>query len=703
MDSPVHGRPSRFGPLSSTQHTPLAEASIHSPPREDDGTDEDGVTVYAFDDIDDEGRGSSEDFDQELEAEAVEDEDEEEEVGHYYDDEDHEDHEDNEDSLDYAEPHEPTYFGDLDSYLLDDMDVSENAGVPLEYLVNALTNDMDVDSPAGSDGDFDPVAPDVAAMAHAAATAADAQEAAYEGMVTPVANILFGEFDPADAWTAHPFSLSNPNPAVIGPSNYGLTDFLRHWARQSRVMQLARSSCPWPARVNSLDDDTQLSWVGYDDLDGDQCDFQGIDWEDLGVTRRDARERRLLTYANYVNVPGSDRWAPNLSDVALPCTESFFRFRRMDIKRDVHLSHFQLRNVFASTSHSRVFYPAIGSLQQFNPMSGHGRAIMKISSTPTAQVSTLAAGYGILVAGSFGGEYILRHLDSGEPEKTACHEGVISSSNSTSGITNHVAVHQARTSSVPLAAFASNDNCFRVLDIATETWLSQETLDFAPNCTALSPDGRLRVMVGDTFDVVITTAEPRTPGGQPEILHRLSGHRDYGFACDWADDGWTVATAFQDKAVKIWDARRLTDSSGNAVSVCTIRSEMAGVRSLRFSPIGSGQRVLVAAEEADFVNIIDAQTFRSKQTLDLFGELGGISFANGGQDLMVLCCDRTRGGILQLERCGQRGKLLWDLDGEPSWATHDWPRSMFTEEKRVKERSSRRRRKVGARLEIEPF
>jgi hypothetical protein len=70
---------------------------------------------------------------------------------------------------------------------------------------------------------------------------------------------------------------------------------------------MARGSCPWPARVNTLQS-SQDEVIEFDDLEGDQCDFQGVDWEDIGVTRSDARERRLLTYSNYVNIPGSDRW-----------------------------------------------------------------------------------------------------------------------------------------------------------------------------------------------------------------------------------------------------------------------------------------------------------------------------------------------------------------------------------------------------------
>ena len=82
--------------------------------------------------------------------------------------------------------------------------------------------------------------------------------------------------------------------------------------------------------------------------------------------------------------------------------------------------------------------------------------------------------------------------------------------------------------------------------------------------------------------------------------------------CFVATEECAAATGFQDKSIKIWDARRWTNSRGVATPVCTLRSEMAGVRALKFSPVGSGKRVLVAAEEADFVNIIDAQTFQAK-------------------------------------------------------------------------------------------
>ncbi|UKZ73118.1 hypothetical protein TrVFT333_000759 [Trichoderma virens FT-333] len=263
------------------------------------------------------------------------------------------------------------------------------------------------------------------------------------------------------------------------------------------------------------------------------------------------------------------------------------------------------------------------------------------SGTSAPAISTLDAGCGVLMAGTFNGDYFLQSLTA--EDKKNYSEGQIS--NDVSGITNHIKIYKPRRSDSPAAAIASNDQGFRLLDIQTQKYISKFTYPFALNCSAISPDGRLRVVVGDDLNVLITSAETG------EILQQLGGHRDYGFACDWSDNGYHVATGFQDKTVKIWDARYWRNANGVSKPVCTIATEMAGVRNLRFSPSGSGRPILAAAEEADFINLIDAQTFRSKQVIDVFGEIGGVAFTNDGQDLNVLCCDAHRGGLLQFERC----------------------------------------------------
>ncbi|KAK2611121.1 hypothetical protein N8I77_004497 [Diaporthe amygdali] len=507
--------------------------------------------------------------------------------------------------------------------------------------------------------------------------------------------------------TAHTNFMNNPNTVALSPENYNLADFIRVWAWQNGVWQgvsRERGRYPWLDRI-SPQITKDLSRVEYQDLEGDSCDVQGMNWDDLGVTRSEARERRLLTYKNYVNIPRSDRWQEHHD--ALPCTENYFRFRRLNVRKNVNLTHFQLRNVLASTSRSQVFYPGQMTVHQFNPISGKGKIAMKAQETPHLQVSTLAAAHGTLIAGGFFGEYCFRRLDSDEEFGSAqVQEGTITNDNS--GITNHVQLHLSRNSSSPKAAFASNDKGFRVLDIETDKFVSDMSFQQPINCSAISPDCRLRVMVGDQQQVFIAKAEA---DGQPEILQCLEGHEDFGFACDWADDGWTVATGFQDKSIKIWDARRWTNARGIATPVCTLRSEMAGVRALKFSPVGSGKRVLVAAEEADFVNIIDAQTFQAKQTFDFFGEIGGVSFVNEGQDLHVLCCDRVRGGLFQLERCGVGAERNYDVDDlrhrpyDRWWknTTYDWHEFKTTPKQIKRHSDSRRRRRALALEPLSPF
>ncbi|KAK0729382.1 hypothetical protein B0T21DRAFT_211580 [Apiosordaria backusii] len=761
-------QPRRLGSLinqtfvSLAQSTEAFQSTSAFPSTSHYGGHPELIAAYSPDEADDEGEGSSYDLDEDEDDDDIyldEDDSEGEHSSDNYPDENLDEYSHNQEALCYDDPYSfpvhnhPPRPSDVpphpDLYLSEESDFSDGAGTPLvnhySDVLNLLSHDMDIESASETDagidyssheedavldgnqlgtnigpepslqsGDdvfFDAQPPVVAPMVHYMTGAP------YHPIPPPAPNPPMIHHPIMTTWFegGHPVALTNPNPVTLGPSNYGLSDFLHHWARQSNMLQgLVRGRAPWPAHINELGS-SKTTCIKRDDLQGDRCDFQGINWDYLGVKRKDARERRLLTYNNYVNIPGSDKWTPDLPDIMLPQTESFFRFRRMDIRRDVNLSHFQLRYLLSSISRSRAFYANSNSIQQLNPISGESRSIVKLSNTPGSQISTLIADHGVLVAGNFIGEYMIRHLNSDEPESKACHTGTISTSHS--GITNHAQVYQSRTSSSPIAAFASNDEVLRTMDITTETFLSRENYDFPLNCTALSPDKRLRVMVGDTLSVTITAAESTLPDSRPEVLRELSGHHDFGFACDWADDGWTIATAFQDKSVKIWDARYLTDSSGSSVPLCTIRTQMAGARNLKFSPVGSGKRVLVAAEEADYINIIDAQTFRSKQTLDVFGEIGGVTFTNGGQDLMVLCCDRDRGGVLQFERCGLGGESTWNLADEDckpvrlgddplrhrGGSTYDWPDSIFTENRRRKESATKRHRKGAAQFDLEPF
>ncbi|KAH8815225.1 WD40-repeat-containing domain protein [Xylogone sp. PMI_703] len=420
------------------------------------------------------------------------------------------------------------------------------------------------------------------------------------------------------------------------------------------------------------------SSVRRDELNGERYDIQGLDWEKIGVTRAEARHMRRETYKNYTNLQIHPRLHAREERTILSDHENFFRFRRLDSTHNVNLSHFQLRNLLACSSRNQVFYAGRSEILRVDTLTeetspdysttndleprNYG-TIMDLTDPDVQgaslygngiQVSTLTVAHDILVAGGFAGEYAMLNLRGSKSTKHV--EGLIT--DHINGITNHIEVNLSRGSSLPRAAFASNDNGVRILDIGTNKFIAHHKYDHAINCTAGSPDHRLRVLVGDNRKVLICNAETG------EILQELEGHRDYGFACDWASDGVTVATGNQDMLVKIWDARKWTTTSGAPYPVATIQADMAGVRKLKFSPLGSGKRVLVAAEPADTLSIIDAETFSTKQTLDFFGEIGGFDFANNGQDLIVANCDSMRGGLVMFERCGHASEALYATDRE---------------------------------------
>jgi WD40 repeat protein len=255
-------------------------------------------------------------------------------------------------------------------------------------------------------------------------------------------------------------------------------------------------------------------------------------------------------------------------------------------------------------------------------------------------ITTIASSDNVLIAGAFDGEYAITDLTS--TYQTPCVFGRTAdvSRETRSRIVNHLHLFEGRTTYHPQAVLCSNDYHLRVLDCATNQFTRSFLYPAAVNCSATSPNGRMRVVVGDFQETLITNAET----GQPfETLH---SHADDAFACAWADDGIHVATAAQDSTIVVWDARNW------AKPITTLTSQLGVTRSLRFSPIGSGPRVLIAAEADDYINVINAQTFETKQVFDFFGPIGGVTFTPDGQSLFIANGERTFGGIIELERIG---------------------------------------------------
>lgn len=403
--------------------------------------------------------------------------------------------------------------------------------------------------------------------------------------------------------------------------------------------------------------------------DREQCDYQGIHWSRYQITQQKAREVRRMTYKNLTNlVPPEQNFATKafkakFPGTVIPSSDCYFRFNEMDMKRRPHFSHFQLRHNLAATSKNAIFYTnrpqqhdAVSAWDAFrsqhktivcfNPETGTEECAMDVKkrynkdAPKICKIHTLTAGNGVLVAGSFEGVYAMKSLSA--DFESAPVIGTIGTGGDVS--TNHIHTHLDRQSGLPRVVFDSNDRSVRILDCTTSNWVACHNYPYQVNCSTTSPDGRLRLLNGDDCKPIVANAETG------KTLAKLPGHNDFGFACDWAPDGITMATGHQDGLVKVWDARKLNQS------IATIAMEQAGCRSLHFSPLGSGKRVLVLAEPADFVHIVDGQTFESKQTIDFFGEISGISMPPDGSKLYIANADAKYGGLMEFERSWDRSK-----------------------------------------------
>jgi WD40 repeat protein len=160
------------------------------------------------------------------------------------------------------------------------------------------------------------------------------------------------------------------------------------------------------------------------------------------------------------------------------------------------------------------------------------------------------------------------------------------------------------------------------------------------NCTALSPCGRLRLLVGDFPNTLLTDARCAAA----TLLHSLPTP-PLSFAAAWApDNAWYVATASDFGDFRLWDARMWR-------VFASFRATMAPVRALRFAPLGpGGSLALFAAESFDRVHVVDVLAARCVQTMQFLGEVGGLAVGSDGSEVMVANGDCTFGGITVFER-----------------------------------------------------
>lgn len=392
----------------------------------------------------------------------------------------------------------------------------------------------------------------------------------------------------------------------------------------------------------------------------------------------------MFCSAPYMNRKGRDGAS------VIPNNQEFFRFNRMSLDHAISIPHFQLRHIVSASSNNAVFYPTVmnegtGSrITCVNPdvevddlVIDSANCDRHFDSPRMQKIFTLSAKNDILLTGGLTGEYAMKSLTT--TTDSPFTSGMVTNNRDQSS-TNHVHTYLDRRSGLPQAVFSSNDSRTHTLDCMTNIFTSHHHHKEAVNCAATSPDTRLRLLVRDARHPLIVDADTG------RRVAKLSGHSDYGFACDWSPDGFHVATGAQDGLVQIYDLRNSKVPIRRWRNpVQTLAAELGGVRTLAFSPQGSGPPVLVMAESADFLHVVDAVGFDREQTIDFFGEVAGVSFEPEGQRFWVGVGDPDVGGLMEFERNREGGLRRRGMCGQGCGSVEVGGRWMMRLERREME------------------
>ncbi|KAG1326755.1 putative WD repeat-containing protein C2A9.03 [Cocos nucifera] len=233
-------------------------------------------------------------------------------------------------------------------------------------------------------------------------------------------------------------------------------------------------------------------------------DIQGIPWNRLSITRERYRQTRLEQYKNYENIPNSGE----ASEKDCKPTKKgglYYEFWRNTRSVKSTILHFQLRNLVWATSKHNVYLMSHFSVIHWSSLSCEKSEVLNVSGHVApcekhpgnllegfsqTQVSTLAVKDGLLVAGGFQGELICKYLD--RPGVSFCSRTTYDDN----AITNAVEIYDSSSGAVHF--MASNNDCgVRDFDMEKFHLCKHFHFEWPVNHTALSPDGKLLVIVGD--------------------------------------------------------------------------------------------------------------------------------------------------------------------------------------------------------------
>lgn len=401
----------------------------------------------------------------------------------------------------------------------------------------------------------------------------------------------------------------------------------------------------WPKLTAALvqracADESKLPAFNRQEAIASSVDMQGLDWHNCRMSRQQALFHRTTIH----EPPPAARFIPeetysSFMNNIISQRERHYRFHYFNGLRRPQFTHHQLRHCLASSGRDVFFADSSKVMRSTLACPSVNDTVLDLTkSTRTLtpiRITCLAATDSMIIAGGFNGEYALGCLD--HPSQHS--EGYVNDHRD--GVVTHIHTFSHRRSGLPQAAFCANDQRIRLLDIGTQTFTNTLAYHHPLNAAATASDGRLRTLVGDCPDALITDAE------SGETLVTLRSHTDHIFACAWSPDDRLLATAAQDGKIALWDSRNWSQPLAEPPNV------MSCSRSLHFTADSS---LLVSAENQDVVSVLDTRDLvHGRQDICFFGTIAGVALVDGGDEVVVANGDRSVGGLMSFRRTNFNG------------------------------------------------
>lgn len=182
----------------------------------------------------------------------------------------------------------------------------------------------------------------------------------------------------------------------------------------------------------------------------------------------------------------------------------------------------------------------------------------------------------------------------------------------------HLTVSRTMINSIEVSRH-SNDNRFLVTSndkivkiYSMDSLLEARRIEFPinVNATAVSPDGKKLLVVGDSNQIFLHDASASASYGLVKTLRTPEfEHSGGSVSCSWNASSTKFAVSTQQGPVYVWDVR-----SSQYFARIIPEQRYCSTHKVQFSPTHSVDLLLIA-EQTNYFHIVDARSFDQKQTI----------------------------------------------------------------------------------------